>query len=233
MKTYVIHVSDAYDREKHMLNQLEGKDLDFSFITEGDKSDLNDAILNKYFKGKMSTVSNATSCAYKHLLAYDKISKGDDDIAMIVEDDIRFYSNFPMIKEILTEIEQRNIRNFMVSLEDSNLKYVPKSDRVKGKKIYQKNKGRLAGCYLMDKEGARNVLRYIEKEKTDLPIDWFHNVCANQNIINIFWSHPAIAVQGSLDGTIKSLIDSKKFGFFRIISFKMQRIYKKLLYTLR
>ena len=37
-------------------------------------------------------------------------------------------------------------------------------------------------------------------------------------------------MQGSLDGSIKSLIDSKKFGLFRILSFKKQRVYNKFKY---
>ena len=106
----------------------------------------------------MSKISSTTSCAYKHFLAYERLAKSDENFAMIVEDDIRFYSNFNIIKDILIEIKTRNIKNFILSLEDSNLKYIPKSVRINGLNIYKKNKGRLAGCYLIDKEGAMNIL---------------------------------------------------------------------------
>lgn len=233
MKIYVIHVSDAYERENHMHKQLKDKNNDVQFILEGDKKDLSQAVLDEYFVGDMKKVCNTTSCTYKHILAYKKVSEGPDDFVMILEDDIRFYSNYYDINSIIDEVKIKNLKNCIISLEDSNLKYVAKSDRIKGVKIYSKKKGRLAGAYLIDKAGATSILNCIRNEKIGLPIDWFHNLCVERGEINLFWSHPAIAVQGSLDGSIKSLLDSKKYGLLRVISFNAQRFYKKLLYQMR
>ena len=233
MRTYVIHVSDAYDRKNHMQKQLKNKGLEINFITEGDIKELNASHINEYFIENMASLSSATSCAYKHIMAYKKISEGKDNLALVLEDDILFYANYFIIDEIIDELKERKIKNFMLSLEDSNLKYVPRSERVKGVMVYPRKKGRMTGAYLIDKEGARNILEYIKKEKTNLPLDWFHNLCIDNEVINMFWSHPAIAVQGSLDGSIKTLIDSKKYGILRIWSFRLQRLYKKLLYQLR
>lgn len=233
MKTYIIHVSDAYDRENHMQEQLKNKRLEINFINEGDIKELNTSLINEYFIDNMASLKSATSCAYKHIMAYKKISEGKDDLALVLEDDILFYSNYFIINGIIKELKERKIKNFILSLEDSNLKYVPKSERTKGVMVYPRKEGRLAGAYLIDKEGAKNILAYIKKEKTNLPIDWFHNLCVQNEVINMFWNHPAIAVQGSLDGSIKSLIDSKKYGILRIWSFRLQRVYKKLLYQLR
>ncbi len=233
MKTYIIHVSDAYDRENHMQKQLKNKGLEINFINEGDIKELNTSLINEYFIDNMASLKSATSCAYKHIMAYKKISEGKDDLALVLEDDILFYSNYFIINGIIKELKERKIKNFILSLEDSNLKYIPKSERTKEVMVYPRKEGRLAGAYLIDKEGAKNILAYIKKEKTNLPIDWFHNLCVHNEVINMFWNHPAIAVQGSLDGSIKSLIDSKKYGILRIWSFRLQRVYKKLLYQLR
>lgn len=233
MKTYVIHVSNANDRENHMRKQLQKKNLDFSFVNEGDINEIDTSVLNEYFVGNMAKVCNATSCAYKHILACKKVAEGSDDLALILEDDIRFYSNYAELYEIVDEVKRRNIKNFILSLEDSILRYVPRSERVKGVRVYPKKKGRLTGAYLIDKEGAGNLMQYVRKEKVGIPMDWFHNLCVSNHVINMYWSQPVIAVQGSLDGSIKSLIDSKRYGFSRILLFKTQRLYKKLLYQVR
>lgn len=216
-----------------MQKQLAHKNLEGVFVTEGDKNDLSPAVLDRYFRGKMATVCNATSCAYKHILAYKKIAEGNDSIALVLEDDIRFYPNYPIIESLIRELKKRDIKNMMISIEDSNLKYIPKSQRIKGDYLYPKPKGRLAGAYLIDKQGARNLLKFIEHTKLDQPIDWFHNFSVSNGILKMFWSQPALAVQGSLDGTIKSLIDSKQYGWMRTISFKIQRFYKIFLYFIR
>ena len=234
MKTYIIHVSDAYDREIHMQKQLEGKNLNVVYITKGDKKDLSNSILVNYFRDYMAQVSADSSCAYKHLLVYHEILQNEDDIALILEDDIRFYSNYNLFPDVLDEMKKKKLKNFILSLEDSTLTYIPKSKRIKNTLIYREKKGRTSGAYLIDKEGAKNLLDFLKNEKTNLGIDLFHNLCIDRGVINMYWCHPAIFVQGSLDGTIKSYISSKRNGTtFRYISFKAQKIYKKLLYRFR
>ena len=49
MKTFIIHVSNDYEREKHIRKELENKELDTEFINEGDIADLSEIILGKYF----------------------------------------------------------------------------------------------------------------------------------------------------------------------------------------
>lgn len=233
MKTYIIHVQSAVDRKIHIEKQLEGKNLDYSYILEGDKSDLSKAVLDKYFTGIMHKVRSATSCTYKHLLAYQRFLESEDHIALILEDDIAFYSNFDRIYEILKEIETEKLENLIVSVEDSMLKYIPRSERKKGKILYPREQGRLAGAYLIDRKCAGNLISFVEKEKAKLPIDWLHIECVEKKIINMYWSKYAIGIQGSLDGSILSLIDDKKHGIIRVFIFKLQRLYKKLIYELR
>ncbi len=234
MRAYIIHVSDAYDREEHMQNQLKDKDLDSIFILDGDKQTLTQPLIDEFFKGDiMAKVSNTTSCAYKHILAYQKVAEGNDSVALILEDDIRFYSNFSVLQDILREIKERELQSFIISLEDSDLRYVGKSERRKGQLIYPKEDGRFAGAYLIDKVAATNLLAYVKKAKIGIPIDWFHNECMREGVLQMYWSHPPLALQGSLDGSIRSLIDNKKFGCFRRASFRIQKIYKKCLYFFR
>ncbi|UCH82237.1 MAG: glycosyltransferase family 25 protein [Nitrospiraceae bacterium] len=234
MKAYIIHVSDAYERERYIRSQIADKNLDCSFILYGDKKDLSEEVLEKYFAGEMKTVVADTSCAFKHILSYEEIIKQGNDIALILEDDISFYLNFnDTFDKVIKDIKQQGLRNFIVSLEDSYLKYVKGSERKKGTYVYPKSYGRTAGAYLIDLQGAKSIIDQISKNKCHLPIGWFHNHCSKNKVLNIYWSHPVMAIQGSLDGTIRSLIDNKKFGVKRVLSFKLQRLYKRLLYALR
>lgn len=67
----------------------------------------------------------------------------------------------------------------------------------------------------------------------NIPIDGFHNLCLKNGIIDMYWSQPPVSIQGSLNGSIKSLIDNKRIGLKRRLAFKLQRIYKICLYFFR
>ena len=234
MKTYIIHVSDDYERERHMNSQLEDKNLDVTFIIDGDKKDLSEKVLSTYFTGNRKNASNSTSCVYKHILAYEQIVKDKAEVALVLEDDIIFYKNFSdILGKITAEIKKDNLEGFIISLEDSLLRYINRSARIKNKFIYAKEKGRFAGAYLIDLKAANNMLELIKEEKCHIPMDWYHNYCQQKNLVNIFWSQPTIAVQKSMTGSMSTLIDDKTSGVFRVISFYMQRVYKRLLYNLR
>src|ERR1035437_2448504 len=231
VKTYIIHVSDAFEREIYIKKQIANKELDCTFILDGDKKDLTTHIISDYFKEPLNSVSNVSSCAYKHILAYEQIVNNAIEFALILEDDISFYRNFKtQFNLICAEIKSRNIRKYIISLEDSNLQYVKKSKRIQNTFLYKKPNGRMAGAYLIDNECARNILLEIKNNKCFLPIDWFHNHSSNNNLISIYWSHPALAIQGSLNGEMPSMIDNKKFGYTRILLFRIQKAYKKILY---
>jgi glycosyl transferase family 25 len=234
MKTYVIHVSDALEREVHIKTQINNKKLDYVFVNEGDKKDLYKPILEKYFTGPLCQASAATSCAYKHILAYEDMLANNTELALVLEDDIFLSENFSeALAKTILEIKRRNLQNFIVSLEDSNLRYVKGSERNKNQLLYKNNHGRMTGAYLTDRAAALKMMQEINKNKCAENIDWFHNRCSEKDIINIYWLHPTIATQGSLNGNISSLIGNKPGGLFRLLSFRLEKNYKKILWRLR
>ena len=234
METFVIHVTDAFEREKHIKQQLLKVKLDAEFVLEGDKTDLTTQVLSTYFTGNRKNVTNSTSCVYKHILSYKRIVDNKIELALILEDDIIFYADFQNnLASIIDELKKEGLSNFIISLEDSLLQYINRSERLKNKMIYPKNYGRMAGAYLIDYEGAKGILEEIVDTKCHLPMDLYHNERVKAGALNIYWSQPTIAVQGSLKGSMATLIDNKTSGFFRVISFAMQRVYKKMLYYLR
>ncbi len=234
--TFIIHVSTNTQREKHIIQQIQKSKLlhNYQFINKGDIKDININIHQQYFGGALDTINAATSCAYKHILAYQEVLNQNLDFALILEDDIFLQSNFDeIISAAIYELQKSGLKNYFISLEDSNLKYVTGKELVEGKYLYKKDKGRLAGAYLIDKITCENMLAEITKNKCNLTIDWFHNYCAELNLLQIYWLHPTVAYQGSLTGSIPSLIDDKKTGWKRELGYFAQKLYKKLLYKFR
>jgi len=234
MKTFVIHVSDAFEREKHIKNELKNRNLDIEFILKGDIKDLSEKILTHYFQGNMKEIRGAVSCAYKHILACEKVVNQKDDVVLILEDDIYCYSNFNnMLSKIQSEIKNRNLSNFIISIEDSTLRYIPRSKRKKGQYLYRENRTRTNVGFLIDKLAAQQILDAIKNVKVNRPIDLYYDKLVEKEKINMYWSQPAMMCQGSIDGSIKTLIGEKRLGFIRNTSYRLQKQYKRLLYFFR
>lgn len=235
MKNYIIHVSTDFEREKHIRKEIAKTSFDFTFINKGDIKDLTTDILAQYFVDM--SVPSIISCAYKHILVYKDMIDNQVDYAIILEDDIYLYKNFEKkITEIVDEIKERKLSNFLISLEESTLQYVKGSEREKRKLLYLKKHGRCTGAYIIDIESAKAMMREIETHKCNTPIDWLHNIHSEKGLINIYWAHPPIAIQGSLNGKIMSMIDTRhkrSENLFRRISFAITKFYKKTLYGLR
>ena len=137
METFILHVRSAISRHQHMEQQLFDKNLNHRYILEGDKETISEITLNNYFGGELNKLSNITSCAYKHILAYEKMVANSIQYALILEDDIYVKSHFSeTIKKVLSEIERENLSNFMISLEDSDLRFVKRSELKHNKLLY-------------------------------------------------------------------------------------------------
>jgi glycosyl transferase family 25 len=236
MHTYIITVSTNKIRRAHIINQLSSNPClkDHTFIDEGDLDTISSEVHKKYFGGRLLNLSGVVSCAYKHILAYEDILKNTGEIAIILKDDIFLEKNFcESVKKINLEIDKSRLTNIIASLEDSNLKYIERSRRIKGNFLYKESSGRMTGAYMIDKVAAKSIINEIEKNKCHLPIDLFHNYCSGKGIIEIYWAQPSVATQGSLNGKLESMLDARKFNPFRNIGFSISRIYKKILYWVR
>lgn len=235
IRTYIINVSTNEARRQHMLQQIAQKPClqDYHFVHKGDISDLSPEVMSTYFGGELEHPGPAASCAYKHILVYEEMIGQHCDIALVLEDDIYLDPPFcAMLERTLKEIKERKLQNFVISLEDSNLRYVKGSERRKGQLLYKKVLGRMTGAYLVDKACALTMQEEWTRNKCNLPSDWFHNHCSQQGLIDMLWLHPTIATQGSLNGKIRSIIDQKKTGSFRVVSFKLTRLVRKLIHRL-
>jgi glycosyl transferase family 25 len=237
VKTYIINVSTNEQRRNHMLRLVREHAClsNYQFVHDGDIAAISEATFVQHFGGKHKSINGAVSCAYKHILAYRDMLKSENAAYFLVlEDDIFLHEHFcERLQKIIDEIKQRKLCNFLVSLEESSLEYVKGSELRKNILLYQKNHGRMTGAYLVDRQAASNMLAEIDQNKCNEPIDWFHNNCAVNKLISIYWAQPTVAVQGSLNGQLESLIDQKDSGKLKIVQFKVNRFYKRILYRFR
>ncbi len=231
---FIIHVSTAIERYKHVEKILNTIFPNRKYIIDGDKDDLTEKILRTWFEDAMMAPRNDTSCAYKHILALQEFLEGVENVGIIFEDDVVLKPNFSSsLIRILEEIEHRGHDNFMLTLEDSDCKIVPKSERIQGQSIYLTHQGSPTAAYLIDKKCARNIIEYSEKYKINSPIDWHYTKCFKEGIFTMFRSYPAPARQATFDGSMASLISNNKVGWKRRIAYYAQRYYKKFLYEFR
>lgn len=94
-KVLVLHVKKGYEeRARHIEQMLHEKGIEFEYVTDGDKPDITADILDHYFADQMHQVTAATSCALKHLYAYERILQNNWNGALILEDDMIFYKHF-------------------------------------------------------------------------------------------------------------------------------------------
>lgn len=228
---FVLHVAKGYEeRAEHIGNMMHSLGLGFEFITDGDIPTLTPEVMERYFApgSCMATPSAAVSCAYKHLLACEKIVSDKLDGALVLEDDIVL---LPRFKEIFAQsLEELPDAPAIVNYEDTRLRFVPRSKRVKDRVLYPGDRNRFAGAYYVNREGAKAILTAAREEKLDRPIDLYHRHLLDNGKIAYLWCEPCIASQGSFNGGFSSSLSADR-GSAAV--WKAKRLYRRLLYWFR
>jgi len=230
IQVFVLHVKKGYEaREQHMRSELQKHRMDADWVLDHDIPDLNAEFLAKWFRGDMQKPCAATSCAAKHLEAWQRLRKSDAKGALVLEDDIFLDPNFrASLQAILRETSDRHRldgKPYVLSLENSLLRFVPKSEREDGRWLYPQKLIRCAGAYYLSREAAIAFTDKAAATGITGPADWWMNEFFPA-AISLYWSHPTLAEQGSHNGLFKSGIDQKKQGFMRRLSWNVQRWFK-------
>jgi glycosyl transferase family 25 len=232
---YVVHAINGYElHEKRLIEILkEQYGLDFEFVTEGDTSLWPNELISSYFsidiQKKLSP--GVLSCTLNHILSYERMVKNNDKYAIIFENDPFFIGNFPeKIKRLINEANNLE-EGFLISIENTTLEFPPWRETKKGKYLYEANRGRCAGAYIIDQLAARKILNDLKSTKCDTVIDWWLNSLVNRSVVKMYWAHPALTEQGSHNGKMSSTISTKSKGRIRRFKWLAQKYYK--MYILR
>lgn len=231
----VLHVSEGYrDREEHIVRMMNEHGLDFEFMLRGDISDIDDGVLAEFFSDKFGGRDGFTSCAYKHLLTCRHIVAQGWEGAVVMEDDAVLFSNFnELLLPAIQQLDEACKGPAILSLEDSRLRFVPRSKRRKGQLVYPGDRDRFTGCFYINRAGAQAVLDYARSAKLDRPIDLFHRLMLDRGLLEYWWIQPAIATQGSFTGLFPSSLSAKYGKLLTKLLWQFKLNYRKLLYWFR
>ncbi|WP_439182879.1 glycosyltransferase family 25 protein [Carboxylicivirga taeanensis] len=227
-KIYVIHAPNGYEHHGNRVKSLFAKhNLEFEFVHEESTEHLNELIatycnpqiVEKFRKG-------GVACTVSHLLALEKFLTTNKKYALIFEDDPFFLGNFTKKLNKHTKEFDKLEPGFIVSLENTRMKFPSFFQMKKGKHLYRANMGRMACAYIIDVKGARNALNDLKRNKCNEMIDWWHNRLINNNVLKLYWLHPPIVEQGSHNGRQTGTISSRQNCYTRILSWQMQKFYK-------
>jgi glycosyl transferase, family 25 len=217
---FVPHVQRGYEqRKEHIKEQSRRFNLHVQWVEGYDVQDL-DAESVAAFTADMLVNQAAVSCALKHWQAWRSIVDRNIPIAMVMEDDIVLTSRTPQLLQLLLREIQAPFRNpLIVSCENSTLRFVPRSRRKSNTVLYQADRLRCAGCYVITHAAAAQLVAHWERGYISQPVDWWMDSVA----VSKYWIHPTFAEQGSHSGLFASGIDAKATGLVRRVSFTVQK----------
>jgi len=210
MKIFIIHYKKLTERKEHILEQFKKHGItDFEFI-EIDRDELDKEEISM-FQENYSKSQIAISLS--HFYAYKQISETYDQ-ALIFEDDIVLSNDF--VNKLNMYLSQLPVDYDMLFIGDGcNLHIQPYKISPK-KYIYEKclyptawggdGAGRCTDSYLMNKKCAKKMCNYINNlsYKINLPVDWWLNVAARENLFKVYWAEPTIVTQGTQNGLFQS-----------------------------
>jgi glycosyl transferase family 25 len=226
---YIVHAKKGYENHEQRINQLfKENGLKFEFVTDGDPSCFSGDLLYKYFSNdiRQRLSDGILSCTLNHILSYERIVQNKNRYALVFENDPFFIGDFvTKIKKIAVEANTL-APGFLISLENTTLEFPSFKNIQAGKLLYPADHGRCAGAYLIDLEGAKNILEDLKANKCSQVIDWWHNSMIDRSIIKMYWAHPPITEQGSHNGLLSSTISTQNKSIRRRISWLAQKYYK-------
>ncbi len=226
---FVVHALKGYEyHEKRLVDLFEKNKISYEFVTDGDPVYFTSDILEKYFVPNIESILSAgvLSCTLNHIYCLEKIVERNLDYALVFENDPFFLGNFvEELKKTVGEIENLS-KGFMISLENSTLRLPSYWDIEKNKYLYQASTCRMSGSYLIDRQGAVNILNEIQINKCPTVIDGWHDQLIEKNIIKMFWVHPPLVEEGSHNGHLNATISTKPSSRFRRVAWKAQKFYK-------
>lgn len=215
---YVIHVSKgAEDRARSIEHQLARLGIEFEYVLEGDVEDLTPQLLDRWFTGPMKRKHRNTSCCCKHLIAWSRMVRDGCGDALVLEDDIFLFDNF--IRDLNASVKERRALPdggagaAYVSLENSGLKRVLEAHG--SSTLYRRSHMRETGAYWLNLAAAGRLLGIAETEKVSVRTPPFIASAVNSGAVELWWRHPAIAEQGSINGRFDSMLDPKRTGLMR------------------
>lgn len=231
----VAHVKHGYEeRRRSIERQLDSLGIEFEFMLDGDIADIDEEMWSRWFAGRFGP-GPSQSCSCKHLLMYRRIAEAGWPGALILEDDIFLAGDFATVFEAsLAELRERDleaVRAAWISYENSTLRTPPWSELRRGRYLYRAMVPRCTGAYYIGAGAAQALLHAAETIKVDTPIDMWVTAMAKRlpDDLHIYWCHPTVAEQGSMNGRFDSMDSRRTASIWRRAKWTADKWYKSVL----
>jgi glycosyl transferase family 25 len=226
---YIVHAKTGYELHENRINTLFAQHgLKYQFVTDGDPSCFSDDLIQTYFTPDItkSLSPGVLSCTLNHIFAYERVVRSNNKYALVFENDPFFLGDFCRdMEKIIHEVESLE-PGFIISLENTTLRFPPFRQTRKGHHLYEATFGRAAGAYLIDQKAARDILAHLQDHKCGQVIDWWHNTLIAEKVIRMYWAHPPLTEQGSHNGLLCSTISTKNKSVIRRVRWITQKYFK-------
>ncbi len=226
---YVVHAKEGYRYHEERITKLfAASNLPFEFVTDGDPACFTDELLNHYFTAEVqqNLSKGILSCTLNHILSYEKMAARKNRYALVFENDPFFIGNFVAQLEKVTREADSLPPGFLISLENTLLKFPSYKNIQPGKLLYAADYGRCAGAYMLDLKAVTDILQDLKTNKCGEVIDWWHNTLVKRKVVSMYWAHPPLTEQGSHNGLMSSTISSKNKSIQNRIAWLAQKYYK-------
>jgi glycosyl transferase family 25 len=235
LDSYVIHVKDQHEeREKSIVNQFAMLGVSFKWILDYDVPEINQSVLSAYkYKGNALRPSEI-SCCLKHILAWEKIARGDNPGGFIFEDDAIIHREkfLRIIPKALRELADKPDKA-IACIGDGCAMYVPWTRLQRGRLLYRAELVRAADSYYIRKEAAKAMADRIHRLGFSLPADHLINKLCHELGIAIYWVEPTVVSQGSHTGRFSSMLkEYDKRGIKQKTVWAIKKIRRKYIYPL-
>lgn len=211
-KTYILHYTRLYERKQHIEQELLNQKIDdFELITDFDKEDLTEDIINAFYKNDkqiaayhaeistnyinseynhepMKLASISLCCKWIH--AIRNFINTDYDYALFLEDDCKFIVNNIDIPSVVENCPKDwNV----IFVGGAFSQIAPIKKKMYNYYLSGHPSTNTTSSLILNKESAKLILKDIIPFY--LPIDWELNHIFYKNNFNIYHKYPYLATQ--------------------------------------
>tara|TARA_R110002020_G_scaffold134029_1_gene299090 strand:- start:1144 stop:1824 length:681 start_codon:yes stop_codon:yes gene_type:complete len=222
-KTYVMHYTPLEARRKFIDSQLAKMDItNVEFITQFDREELTEEILDKHYNQDMEAHRNACAISMrgerykyeemsppsislnmKHLTAFKKLANQKEKFGLFIEDDCRFCDGKKTIDSIIDSSPPNwDVMVVGGAFDHKICDYRNSFTRSQHTYLYANHPAtNTTSSILYKKESAAKILPHMEA--FCLPIDWQLNHAFHEAKLNVYHTYPYLCTQGDFRSTAK------------------------------
>jgi GR25 family glycosyltransferase involved in LPS biosynthesis len=229
LPVYVVSVTTFEERHRHMNAQSEKYGLNLEYIWRFDADSLTDVDIARVEREALPIPS--ISAVLKHLEAQSLLVSRKQPVCLVLEDDAILFEGFAEKLERTLHIAK--------TLEPGWLIFLGGADNSIDVRFLNSREFRLieqpistAEAYIIDFEGCRRRLLWLQRNAIDRPADHFLKVLDHQLGNTQYWVSSPAATQGSITGRFRTTLDASRAKHGRVyllLRYWYNRVRKQLI----